>query len=197
MYILAFCGSPRKNGNSDILLSEFLKVISSGSKTFPDKKISWERFNLYDLNFSPCLECGKCEKSGICVLKDDFFFLEEKILKADFVVVATPIFFYTHTSRTQAFFERFQIFWVRRYLLNMPHPYGKSPKGILISVAATKGEKLFESTIRSFKYVMKTIYGEYYKGLFFKKVERKGEILKFAQYLKETENLAKQLILNF
>jgi len=191
LYILAFCGSPRKGGNSDILLQKFLKVISSSLT----KKISWEIFYLYDLNFSPCLECGKCEKSGICILKDDFFCLEKKILKADYIIIATPVFFYTHTSRTQAFFERFQVFWVRRYLLNIPHPYKKSPRGILFSVAGTKGKKLFESTIRSFKYVMKSIYGEYYRGLFFRNVDKKGDILKVPDLYKKLEKFARETII--
>lgn len=177
MYLLAIHGSPRKNGNTEILLDHFLKGINQDA-------ISFEKIRLSELKYQPCIECGECETKGECVLEDDFKELYSKILKADFIVLATPIFFYSHTSYVHAFFERFQALWARKYILNLPHPFNKKPKGLLLSLGGTKGKKLFECVIRSFKYVLDTIYGTYLGGLFFRGIDKKGEILNYPEYLK-------------
>ncbi len=197
MYLLAIHGSPRKNGNTEILLDSFLEGIKLS-------KINFEKIRLAELNYQPCIECGECEKTGECILNDDFQEIYKKIIKADFLVIATPVFFYSHTSYVQAFFERFQAFWARKYLLNLPHPFLKKPKGILISVGATKGGKIFESMIRCFKYVLDTIYGIYVGGIFFRKIEKKGEILNYPQYLElakkigiNLENISEEEILRY
>ena len=185
MYLLAIHGSPRKNGNTEILLDSFL----NGAKNH----FSIEKFRLSELNYQPCIECGNCEITGECILKDDFQVLYKKIIQADILVVATPVFFYHHTSYVQAFFERFQVFWVRKNILHLPHPLNKKPKGILLSVGATKGKKLFEGMIRSFKYVLDTIYGVYLGGLFFREIEKKGEILNHPEYLEKAEEFGLKL----
>lgn len=196
MYILAIHGSPRKNGNSEILLDAFIKGISQAKgdrNNFSEIKI--EKIRLPELNFSPCRECGGCEIKEECVLEDDFKnLLTPKIFLTDLLVVSTPIFFYSHTAYVQAFFERFQAFWARKYVWKLPHPFNKKPKGILFSLGATKGAKLFEGLIRSYKYVLDTIYGNYVGGLFFRSIEKKGEILKFPEYLEKAQNLGREII---
>ena len=114
-------------------------------------------------------------------------------MKADVLVVATPVFFYSHTSYVQAFFERFQVFWVKQHLLKQSHPLNKSPKGVLISVGATQGKKLFECLTRSFKYVMKSIWGDYLTGLFVRGIDEKGEVLSYPGYLAEAKALGGRL----
>ncbi|PMP68686.1 MAG: flavodoxin family protein [Thermodesulfobacterium geofontis] len=176
MYLLAIHGSPRKNGNTEILLDYFLKGINQ-------EFISFEKIRLSELKYQPCIECGECETKGECVLEDDFKELYYKIFKADFIVVATPIFFYSHTSYVHAFFERFQALWARKYILKLPHPFNKKPKGILLGLGGTKGKKLFECVIRSFKYVLDAVYGIYLGGLFFRGIDKRGEILNYPEYL--------------
>jgi len=186
MYLLAIHGSPRKNGNTEVLLDSFLKGVQKSP-------ITYEKIRLSELKYLPCIECGECEVKGECVLEDDLKEIYPKILKADFLVVATPIFFYSHTSYVQAFFERFQAFWARKYILKLPHPFNKNPKGILFSLGATKGKKLFEGLVRSFKYVLDTIYGIYIGGIFVRGVDKKGEILNHPDYLNLVENLGSKL----
>jgi len=186
MYLLCFHGSPRKNGNSEILLDAFLNGVQKG-------KADFEKIKLSQLKFKPCIECGKCDTTGECVLSDDLTPIYEKLFKADVIVIATPIFFCNPTSYVQAFFERFQALWIRRYKLNLPHPFKKNPKGILLSVGATKGAKLFEGLVRSFRYVISTLYGSYVGGLFFRKIDYKGEILKYPEYLEKAEKLGFQV----
>ncbi|MEZ0343933.1 MAG: flavodoxin family protein [Caldimicrobium sp.] len=186
MKILAIHGSPRDSGNTELLLNAFIEGLREG-------KVEIEKIKLYQLKFSPCIECGECDHLGECVLQDDMTWLYDKYLDADFLVVATPIFFYSHTSMVQAFFERFQAFWARKYKLNLPHPYGKTPKGILLSLGATKGKKLFESLVRTFKFVMDAGWGTYAGGLFFRGIDKKGEILNYPEILEKAKTLGKEV----
>jgi len=185
MYLLAIHGSPRKKGNTEIFLDAFISGL--------DSSFFVEKVRLADLRFAPCLGCNKCEITGKCILEDDFSILAEKILRADIIVVSTPVYFYNHTSLVQAFYERFQVFWVRKNILKMPHPFNKTPLGILLAIGATRGNKLFDSLKRSFRYVLDSIYGIYGGGLFLRGIEKKGEILKFPQYLEEARELARYL----
>ncbi len=187
MYILAFHGSPRKGGNSEILLKAFLKPFEKEGSFFIEKII------LYDLNFSPCLECGECEKEGKCKLKDDFTPFYEKLLKADLLVLSVPIFFYSHPAMVQAFFERLQPFWIRKNVFK--EKLRKSTlKAILLCVGATKGEKLFEGIRRSFKYALYALEGELIAEFFVRGVEKKGEILEKGEVLREVERLGAKVL---
>jgi len=184
--IFAIHGSPRDKGNTEILLDAFLEGVAEGGLEF-------EKIKLYELKFSPCIACGECDHLGECVLKDDMTLLYEKYLTSDLLVVATPIFFYSHPAMVQAFFERFQAFWAKKYKLNHSHPYGKNPKGILLSLGATKGKKLFEALVRTFKYVMDAGWGTYSGGLFFRGIDKRGEILDYPEYLEKAKTLGKEV----
>ncbi len=64
MKIIAFLGSPRKDGNSALLLKETIRGIAeSGLKV--------QIFNLNEMNISPCQSCGGCEDTGVCIFNDD------------------------------------------------------------------------------------------------------------------------------
>lgn len=189
MKILAIHGSPRRGGNTEILLDAFIEGAKSAGALV-------EKVSLYEHKFSPCIECGECDHLGECVLRDDMDGLYGKYLESDLLVVATPIFFYSHTSYVQAFFERFQAFWARKYRLGLPHPLAKTPKGILLSLGATKGKKLFEGLVRSFKFVMDAGWGTYAGGLFFREIDKKGDILKHPEALQKALNLGKSVVLS-
>ncbi len=189
MKILAIHGSPRRGGNTEILLDAFIEGAKSAGALV-------EKVSLYEHKFSPCIECGECDHLGECVLRDDMDGLYGKYLESDLLVVATPIFFYSHTSYVQAFFERFQALWARKYRLGLPHPLAKTPKGILLSLGATKGKKLFEGLVRSFKFVMDAGWGTYAGGLFFREIDKKGDILKHPYALQKALNLGKSVVLS-
>ena len=184
--VLAIHGSPRVGGNSDLILSAFIEgALAKGA--------SVEKISVYQLKFSPCIECGACDVSGECVLSDDFTPLYEKILASDVIVCATPIFFYTHPSMLQAFFERFQALWCKKYRLKEAHPFGKTPKGVLLAVGATRGKKLFEGLVRSFRYVIDACWGVYAGGLFFRGVDEKGGILRFPEFIEKARTLGEAI----
>ncbi|HHU30493.1 MAG TPA: flavodoxin family protein [Firmicutes bacterium] len=108
MLVLGISGSPRRNGNTEILLDEALKSAGeAGADT--------EKVILQKMKFSPCIACGSCDNTGICVLKDDMQELYEKIIAADALIVSTPIYFYNVSACLKAAIDRAQALWARRY----------------------------------------------------------------------------------
>jgi multimeric flavodoxin WrbA len=99
MKVLGIVGSPRKEGNTDLLVSEALKgAASAGAEV--------ERVFLPSLTINPCKACDACEKTGRCVQKDDAIALTEKMLDADAVILGTPIYWWGPSAQMKAFIDR-------------------------------------------------------------------------------------------
>ncbi len=131
--------------------------------------------HLRDMNISPCRECYGCEKTGgECVIKDDMHSIYSHILESDVVILAAPIFFYNFNALAKAMIDRIQALWVRKYLLKDPVP-GKRA-GILISAGGTKGEKLFDGAILTYKYFLDSVNGKLLDALTFKGLDGPEDI---------------------
>lgn len=167
--ILALMGSPRYGGNTDILLDRLLLVAKEAGA-------DCEKMNLNALKMSPCIECGGCDKTGVCVLEDDMTMVYQKIAAADWVVMASPIFFYNITSMTQAVIERSQACWTGKYRLKRGLYGGKERKGIFISLGATRGKLLFEGVTRTVRYFFDAIDASFEGALLYRGIETKGSI---------------------
>ncbi|AEH45505.1 NADPH-dependent FMN reductase [Thermodesulfatator indicus DSM 15286] len=184
MKILAFQGSPRIGGNTDLLLDSFLKGAEEAGAII-------EKIYLYRVEIGPCIECGECDDTGECVISDDMKNIYPKIDAADVIVMASPIFFYNISSRTQALVERSQARWVCKYVLKKEPPFGREKQGIFLSLGATKGKKLFEGAQRVIRYFFDAVYARYEGGLFYRGIEKKGDIKKHPSALKEAYALGK------
>lgn len=180
--ILGLMGSPRFGGNTDILLDSLLL----GAK---EAGASVEKVYLNALKMSPCIECGGCDKTGICVLTDEMSQIYGKIAETDWIVLASPIFFYNITSRTQALIERCQACWTGKYLLKHGPYGGKRRKGIFLSIGATKGKALFEGVIRTVRYFFDAIDADFEGSLLYRGIESKGAVKKHTDALKEAMEL--------
>ncbi|NPB09009.1 MAG: flavodoxin family protein [Thermodesulfobacteria bacterium] len=184
MRVLAFQGSPRPGGNTDLLLRAFLEGIEEAGGEA-------EKIDLYRLRVEPCLECGKCDHTGECIIPDDMRDIYPKLDQAQVIVVASPIFFYNVTSRTQALIERSQACWIRKYVLKKPHPRAGERQGIFLSLGATKGRRLFEGVQRVVRYFFDALDVNYQGGLFYRGIEEKGAIRSHPSALKEAFSLGR------
>lgn len=113
MKVLGIFGSPRRGGNTDILLEEALKGVEK-------ERGEVERLHLTDFTITPCKECHGCDETGQCVIRDDMQKIYPKLLEADVIILASPIFFYGITAWAKALVDRCQAFWARKYLLKEP-----------------------------------------------------------------------------
>ena len=168
MNILGIMGSPRIKGNTDILLDKALEGAQSRGAEI-------EKIIIDKLNISPCKEYYGCLNDGNCVIHDDMDGIYPRLLQADRLIVASPMFFYGITSQLKALIDRCQATWARKYILKQKLS-DKERKGAFIGVGATRGDKLFEGSIFVIKYFFKAIDVEYTDELLVRGVDKKGEI---------------------
>jgi multimeric flavodoxin WrbA len=189
MKVLGLFGSPRRGGNTEILLEEALKgAEGEGAET--------ERLYLTDLKITPCTECHGCDATGDCVILDDMQKIYPKLLEADVIILASPIFFYGVTAWAKGLIDRSQALWAKKYLVNDPSmgKRGKKRKGFFISVGATKGQKIFDGAILTVKYFFDALNTEYTGELVFRGVEGKGDILKHPEALEQARETGRRLV---
>jgi len=188
MKVLGIFGSPRRGGNTELLLEETLKgAEKEGAKV--------ERLFLSDFTITPCKECHGCDNTGNCIILDDMGKIYPKLLEADIIILTSPIFFYGVTAWAKAMIDRSQPLWVRKYLLKDPSlgKEGKKRKGFFISVGATKGPKVFDGAIQTVKYFFDVLNVEYVGELVFRNVEAKGDILKHPEALQQAFEAGRRL----
>lgn len=189
--IVAVYGSPRRKGNTALLLKQ--AVIGAR-----DTGATVDEFVLRDLKISPCLEIYACKREGECAIKDDFQMLRDKLLAAKGLMVASPIFFYSVSAHTKIMMDRFQSLWVRKYWID-EMPYEKrifKRKGLFISVGATQGKKLFEGVTLSMRYFFDTLDMALWRTLFYRGIDLEGDINTHPEYLKEAYDAGKAMAID-
>jgi len=99
MKVVAIVGSPRKNGNTEMLTSHTLKSIA-------EEGVETELISLAGKEIKPCNVCMACEESGECVIQDDFLPVFNKMIEADGIILASPVYFGSCTALLKALMER-------------------------------------------------------------------------------------------
>jgi len=102
--ILALIGSPRKGGNTDILVDQILQ----GSKTIGHTS---EKLYLYDYEISPCIDCRKCKKGDyVCTANDGMQEIYPKMQAADLIIFGTPLYWFGPTGKMKLIMDRMRPF---------------------------------------------------------------------------------------
>ena len=103
--VLGVAGSPRKNGNSDVLLKQVLKGVSQ-------ENIECGSIQLRDTQFQGCIGCEKCRKDKICTgLIDGMSLIYSQIITSKGLVLVSPTHNYNITSWMKAFIDRLYCFY--------------------------------------------------------------------------------------
>ncbi len=185
MRILAIMGSPRIKGNTDLLLNEAMNGAESQGAVV-------EKLLVGNVIVAPCKEDNHCLKDGICSIRDDMDDIYPKLLEADGIMIASPMFFYGVTSQLKAIIDRCQALWARKYVLKLPMPdYDR--RGVLIAVGATSGEKLFDGSILTVKYFFQAIGVRYADELLIRGVDKMGDINEHPTALSDAFELGSRL----
>ncbi len=187
MKVLGIMGSPRRQSNTEILLDRAL----AGAKKMGAEV---EKVAVSELEVLPCLEIYACRKDGKCAIKDDMQQLYEKLLEADHIVFASPIFFYGLTSQAKAIVDRCQALWVRKYVLGMGKEDRRVRRGVFISVGATRGERLFDGAMLTVKYFFDAIGVTYAGDLLIRGIDGKAQIKEHSTALQDAFRLGEQLV---
>jgi multimeric flavodoxin WrbA len=178
-------GSPRIKGNTDLLLDEALRGARS-------QQAEIEKIIVDRMKITPCKEYYGCLKDGNCVMRDDMDIIIPRLLEADGIIVASPMFFYGITAQLKALIDRCQALWVRRNILkNLPDA---RKKGAFIGVGATQGKQLFDGSILVIKYFFRAFGVEYVDELLVRGVDKRGEIKEHPDLMKEAFALGERLV---
>lgn len=97
--VLIISASPRKGGNSDVLCDEFLRgSLESGNKA--------EKIRISERRIGYCTGCGVCGETHKCVQDDDMAEILDKMVSAEVIVLATPVYFYTMDAQLKTLIDR-------------------------------------------------------------------------------------------
>ena len=186
--IVAIYGSPRREGNTSLLL----KKAAQGAR---DAGAHVDEVVLRDLKISPCLEIYGCKETGRCVIEDDFQGVYNQLVACKGLMLATPIFFYTVSAQTKTLVDRCQSLWVKKYWLEKT-PFGKRDfkrKGLFIAAGATQGKKLFEGTLLTVRDFFDPLDMELWRALLYRGLDYEGDVLKHPHHLEEAYQAGREL----
>ncbi len=188
MKVLGISSSPRENSNSDLLLRQVLSGASEAGA-------GAEYLKLCKFNMSPCTSCGACYANGECPLQDDFSVVLAKMLAADRIVFATPIYFMSVCAQAKILIDRCQSLWATKYILNRPivGPRESPRLGMVIAVGGKKGNKAFDCIRLMMKYHLDSIDMGYFANLFISNVDEAGKITENADVMQNAFRLGKEL----
>jgi multimeric flavodoxin WrbA len=186
--VLGIAGSPRRGGNTDLLLTEVMRGAAS-------KGAEVKTIVLRDLTIAPCQHCDACLKTGKCRIQDDMQMIYSQMEDADRIVLASPIQFMTVTAHMKAMIDRCQCLWARKYVLKIP-PLSteRERKGIFVSVGGRGAANLFEPVLVTIKALFSTLNITYAGDLLFSRVDEKGDILKHPDALRQAFLVGQRLV---
>ena len=188
-HLLGIAGSPRRNGNTALLLQQALQgAAAKGAQT--------KTVCLSELSISPCRHCDQCLAEGKCAIEDDMQWLSGELRRSDFIILASPIFFMGVTAQTKAMIDRCQALWVIKYVLKLPVALNHSGKrkGLFISVGSTTSSNLFQPAIATVRSWFTTLDVAYGGELLFSGIDKKGDIVNHPTALKEAFLAGQRLI---
>ncbi|MCK4884712.1 flavodoxin family protein [Candidatus Bathyarchaeota archaeon] len=169
MKILALIGSPRKKGNTDLLVEQILE----GAKT---KGHATEKLYLYDYTISLCVDCRNCKKGDyVCCVNDEMQQIYPLMEGADVIVFGTPIYWYGPTAKMKMLLDRMRPFVENKKLRG---------KRAVVVVPSAEGPKACDPTIEMFRLSFEYL-GVEFAGKVLAKAFDKGAVSKHPEKLKE------------
>ena len=159
--VLGISGSPHRHGNTETLLDRFLDGARSAGASI-------EKVVLRDLDYTPCQGCNACHKTGDCIVQDDAITLFDKILKADSVAVASPIYSMGITAELKGLIDRGQYLWARKFILKtlfFPNEHIIQHKGVFISTAGLSWDNVFDAAFPAITTFFNGVGFEYYDNI--------------------------------
>lgn len=186
MKMLVLLGSPRKGGNSETLARKVGEAMEENGWT-----VDYIRLN--DLQLRSCQGCGGCEKTGVCVVKDDMTGVYEAVDAADRLLLVSPVYFYGLSGQAKSCGDRFQARWSRKYLLGIRFRQGEGRKGYLLATSATTGPRVFECSILTTRYIFDAVDIAYGGELLVKGVDSGKAVLGLPDAMSRAEQFGRDI----
>jgi multimeric flavodoxin WrbA len=191
--VLAFAGSPRRHGNSETLLDWVLRSMVTEPDVVVDKIV------LTEADVNPCRGCNACEVLNKCVQRDGMDLIHDKIIGADVIILAAPIYCMGIASQAKALIDRAQVFRSRKYVLKLPvvPPERKGKRlGVFLSTAGQAWDHVFLAAVPSVKcfFHVIDIRDADIRYLMVNGVDESGAIKQHPTAQKDAEKLARDVL---
>ncbi len=176
MKLLGLSFSPRKEGNTELLLEKaFAGARQLGADT--------ELYRIADRNIAPCDGCGACMGTGECPIQDDMQELCEKMMEADGILFGTPVYFYNITAQGKAAIDR-------TIMINRPDRNLANKVGGIIVVGGSLG--LVDAVKDLYFYmVIRQIIPANFVAAY---ASQTGDVKKLPKCMTAAEDLGKQMV---
>jgi multimeric flavodoxin WrbA len=188
--VLGISGSPHRHGNTETLLDKFLDGAHEAGAAV-------EKVVLRDLLYSPCRGCNACHKTGDCIIQDDAIGLYEKILAADCIAVASPIYTMGITAELKGFIDRGQYLWARKFVLKTLYftdEHTKRHKGIFVSTAGLGWDRVFDGAFPVITALFNSVGFEYYDNIIANDMDQFGGIRQHPTALSEAYEKGQKVV---
>jgi len=190
--VLGIGGSPRKGGNSDVILNRLLK----GAK---DTGVSTEDIQLRDYQFQPCIGCERCRKDKRCTgLQDGMQLIYPKIREASGLVVISPIYSYNMTALMKSFIDRLYCFYDFSderpgYWSSQLADQNRKAVIAVVGEQATREEGGMDLTLETMRRSIKALGYNVIDELPVLGIFHKGKVREYPQVLEQAEALGRRL----
>lgn len=148
--ILILSGSPRKQGNSDLLCDEFMRGALEAGHTV-------EKIRVQEKKVAYCTACYACRDTGNCAIKDDMAEIMEKMIACDVMVLASPVYFYSIDAQLKAVIDRSVCRWTEV----------KNKEMYYIMTAADGEKESMDTTLACFRGYADCVEGAVEKGIIY------------------------------
>ncbi|MDD1717709.1 MAG: flavodoxin family protein [Methanoregulaceae archaeon] len=155
--IIALLGSPLIGGNTAKLLDQAVRGAE-------DAGCEVEKIIVPFLNFNPCMELFFCVSNETCRMKDDITPIYEKFRDVDGVIIASPVMTMGIPGKLKAFMDRFQVFFMAKYMRKqplVPAEKRKTRKGLYIAISGMNLPTVFDGakmTVKAFFEIIDVAY---------------------------------------
>lgn len=161
MKIVVLNGSPRKGGNTEMLANSFIKGASINNEV--------ELISVTDYRVNPCIGCNSCfnREKNRCCQNDDMQIIYEKLMNAELVVIASPVYFYGLSAQLKAIIDRLHTPMRNEF---------KIKKLALILVGAATLPEMFDSIKIQYQLVLNFFHLEDAGVILSRGAKEKGEV---------------------
>lgn len=178
--VLALMGSPRKRGNTDLLIDQVVRGAREAGATA-------EKLILNDLSIRHCQACDGCRRKPRCVTNDDMLPLYDKVLESSVIVFGTPVYWYGPSAQLKAFLDRWHALTTPDNLARLRHK-----KGVLVCCyeepEPVTAEDLVGMMDKTFRHV-----GMVWGGKLLVSAGKRGEVVGNAEAMNEAYQLGCRL----
>ncbi len=176
MEVLGIVCSPRKGGNTEILMQEALRGAADCGATT-------ELLTIWDRDIKPCDGCRSCVETGTCHIKDDMQVIYQKLAEAKGIIWGTPVYFYSATAQAKILIDRSYALYRKGTLTNKV--------GGVVSIAGSMGHLAVWNLFSTFFAANNMFPADFISGY----AREKGDILRDMHAMKAARELGEQIVL--